>query len=290
MGRGVLANMNVEDVMTPREKVVTVEIPGTRDDVLEYLQDRQFSSVPAVKHEDSEVYRGIVSRTSLIERPNEDQLAMLAEDVPTTSLETSVADVADRMAREEERRMPVVTGDTLEGIITVTDIVRAIARGEADEGITAGDVAGEEVNCVYSGAPLPVGERELSFAQVPYAVVLDDEGEMTGILTEVDIIDVARVVEGEEGTGDSIANQDDEWAWEGIKAVGNRYMPTRNVEIPAKPVSEFMTSDIITVSSKRPIKEVAQLMIEHDIEQIPLVSGGQLAGIVQDMDLLEALR
>jgi len=283
--------MNVEDVMTPREEVVTVTIPGTRDDVLAYLQDRQFSSVPAVKETDGrEIYRGIISRSALIEQPDEDQLAMLAAEVPTTTTGTSVADVAELMAAQGARRVPVVADEQLEGIVTVTDIVRAIARGEAGATATAGEVAGREVNCVYSDTPLPVGERELSFARVPYAVVLDDEGGMTGILTEVDIIDVARVVEGEEDTGESIANQDDEWAWEGIKAVGNRYMPTRNVEIPAGPVAEFMTADVVTVSRKRPVEEVAQLLIEHDIEQIPLVSGGSLVGIVQDMDLLEAVR
>jgi signal-transduction protein with cAMP-binding, CBS, and nucleotidyltransferase domain len=112
---------------------------------------------------------------------------------------------------------------------------------------------------------------------------------MCGMLTEVDILAVARVVEGETETGESIANQDDEWAWEGIKAVGNRYMPTRNVEIPNGPVSEFMTDDVISVSTQRPVTEAAQLMIENDIEQIPIVTGGSLTGIVQDMDLLEAL-
>lgn len=291
MGRGVRANMNVEDVMTPRDDVVTVEIPGTRDDVLEYLQDRQFSSVPAVKPENgTEVYRGIISRSTLIKRPDEDQLALLAEDVPTTSVGTSIAEVARQMADDAERRVPVVNGETLEGIVTVTDIVRAIARGEAEEGTTAGDIAGRAVNCVYADAPLTVAERELSHARVPYAVVLDDHGELTGMITEVDIIDVARVVEGEEDTGESIANQDDEWAWEGIKAVGNRYMPTRNVEIPSEPISRFMTPDLLTVNKSRPIEEVAQMMIENDIEQLPLVSGGQLVGIVQDMDLLEAFR
>ena len=283
--------MNVEDIMTPAADIVTVEIPGTRDDVLDYLQDRQFSSVPAVKVEDGhEVYRGLISRSALIERPDEDQLALLAEEVPTTSRETSLAAAAAQMVETNARRMPVVNGDSLEGIVTVTDVIRAIARGKTSTEATAGDVAGEEVNCVYDDAPLPVAERELSFARVPYAVVLDEEGEMCGMITEVDIIDVARVVEGEEGTGDSIAGQDDDWAWEGIKAVGNRYMPTRNVEIPAEAVSEFMTADVVSVSRKRPVKEVAQLLIEHDIEQIPLVSGGSLAGIVQDMDLLEAIQ
>jgi IMP dehydrogenase len=136
---------------------------------------------------------------------------------------------------------------------------------------------------------LPVAERELAFARVPYAVVLDDDGGLAGMVTEVDIIDVARVVEGEEDTGESIANQDDEWAWEGIKAVGNRYMPTRNVEIPAEPVEEFMTADLVTVSKRRTAQEAAQEMITHNIEQIPLLSGDSLIGIVRDVDLLEAI-
>jgi len=282
--------MNVEDVMTAREEVVTVEIPGTRDDALEYLQDRAFSSVPTVKQtDDGEVYRGIVSRGALIERPSEDQLALLAEEVPMVSATTSLSAVADRMLTENERRIPVGSGDTLEGIVTITDLVRAIARGEGAE-TTVDSLASREINCVYTETPLTVAERELAFARVPYAVALDDSGELAGMLTEVDVLEVARVVEGEEGTGDSIANQDDEWAWEGIKAVGNRYMPTRNVEIPNGPVRAFMTGDLVTVSSKRSAQDAAQLLIEHGIEQVPMLNGGSLAGIVQDIHLLEALR
>jgi IMP dehydrogenase len=112
---------------------------------------------------------------------------------------------------------------------------------------------------------------------------------MAGILTEVDIIDVARVVEGEDDTGNSIAGQDDDWMWEGIKAVGNRYLPTRNVEIPVEPVREFMTEDVVTVTSKRTARETAQAMITHDVEQVPLMRGDELAGVVRDVDLLRAL-
>jgi len=281
--------MNVADVMTPREEVVTVEIPGTRDDVLDYLQDRQFSSVPVIKQTDEgEVFRGIVSRDALIEEPDEDQLALLTEEVPTTSADTSLEDVAALMVSEDERRIPVVD-TTLEGIVTVTDIVRAIANGYLDGETTVEGLARRDVNSVWMGSPLPVAERELSYARVPYAVALDDEGEMAGMLTEVDVLEVARVVEGEADTGESIANQDDDWAWEGIKAVGNRYMPTRNVEIPAEPVEKFMTEKLITLSRTRTAQDAAQLMIEHDIEQIPMVSGDQLTGIVRDIDLLEAV-
>ncbi len=282
--------MNVEDVMTGRDDLVTVEIPGTRNDALEYLQDRAFSSVPAVKHTDEgEIYRGIISRSSLIERPDEDQLALLAEDVPSTSRDTPLSEVTAMMLLKGARRIPVVNGNSLEGIITVTDVVRAIARGEVEEEIAVGAVAGKTVNSMYSETPLTVAERQLAYADLPYAVVLDDEADLVGMVTEVDILDVARVVEGEEDTGESIANQDNEWAWEGIKAVGNRYMPTRNVEIPNGPVSAFMTEDLITVNQSRSVEEAAQLMIENDIEQIPMMSGDELAGIVQDIHLLEAV-
>jgi len=275
--------------MTPRSEVVTVEIPGTRDDVLEYLQERAFSSVPVIKEtDDGEQFRGLVSRDALIDQPDEDQLALLVEAVPTITGDATIEDAARLMVTEGERRVPVVDG-RLEGIVTVTDIVHAIANGDADGDSEVGGLARSDINCIYSGTPLTVAERELSHAEVPYGVVLDDDGEMAGMLTEVDIIAVARVVEGEDDTGDSIANQDDEWAWEGIKAVGGRYMPTRNVEIPAEPVSEFMTADVVTVSKRRTAKEAAQLMIEHDIEQIPLVSGDELVGIVRDVDLLEGL-
>ena len=281
--------MHVADAMTPRSDVVTVDLPGTRDDALEYLQERGFSSIPVVKPTaDGEAYRGLVSRDDLIEHPDEDQLALLMREVPTTTADTDIVDVAAMMVAENARRVPVVD-DGLEGIITVTDVVRAIARGDVDGDTPVTSLATRAVNTTYQGTPLTVAEREINYADVPYAVVLDDEGEMAGMLTEVDIIEVARVVEGEDDTGESIANQDDEWMWEGIKAVGNRYFPTRNVEIPREPVSTFMTEDLVTVSGRKTAKEVARLLLSNDVEQVPLIDGGALAGIVRDVDLLKGI-
>jgi len=281
--------MNVADVMTPREDLVTVELPGTRDDVLEYLQERAFSSVPVVKETgEGEQFRGLITRTDLIDNPDEDQLAMLVQEVPTVESSASIEALAELMLAEGARRVPVVDGE-LEGIVTITDVVRAIAAGDVEVDVRVGELARKAINCVYQGTPLTVAERELSHADIPYAVVLGDDGDHVGMLTEVDVIDVARVVEGEEDTGGSIASDDDDWKWESVRTVGNSYMPTRNVELPTGPVSEFMTEDLVTVSGRRSVQDVAQQMIEYDIEQIPLVSGDELEGVVRDMNLLEAL-
>jgi len=282
--------MNVADAMTPRSDLVVAELPGSREDVLESIQEHGFSSVPVVKHVDEgEVYRGLVSRDDLIDRPGEDQLALLMCEVPTTSQDATIVEAAGTMTAENARRLPVVNGGTLEGIVTVTDVIRAVARDEADGDAAVGDIVGSDVNATHAGTPLTVAEREIGLANVPYAVALDDEASIVGILTEVDVLEVARVVEGEARTGDSFANQDDEWAWEGIKAVGNRYLPTRNIEIPRAPVREFMTEELITVSRQRTARETAQEMISNDVEQIPVVSGGDLVGVVRDVDVVGAL-
>lgn len=288
--RVLIRAMKVADVMTPRADVVTVSLPGTRDDVLEYLQERHFSAVPVVKGEgDEEVYRGLISRTDLIEDPDEDQLAMLLREVPTTTGDTDIVEAGRLMVAEGARRVPVVDGEALAGIVTVTDVVRAIADGDVAGNATCGDLARRDVNTTYAGTPLPVAEREIAHARVPYTIVLDDDADMAGVLTEPDIIDVARVVEGEADIGAGVAGEDDEWKWEGIKATGNRYFPTRNVEIPSGPVREFMTADPVTLTKRRTTQEAARRMLEHDVEQLPLVSGDDLAGIVRDVDLVASL-
>jgi len=281
--------MNVSDAMTPRSELVTVELPGSRDDVLEHLREGAFSSVPVVKLEDgAERYRGLVSRETLIEQPDEDQLALLMEEVPTTTSGADIREAAALMVAESARRVPVVDGE-LEGIVTVTDVVHAIAEGAVPGDALAGDVATRSVITTWSGTPLAVAERQLFHADRPYAVVLDDDGGMCGVFTEQDVIEVAEVVEGEETTGNSFADQDDDWMWEGIKGVGSRAITVRDVQLPAGTVEEFMTADVVTISESKTARDAAQLMITHDVEQLPLISGDDLVGIVRDVDILAAI-
>jgi CBS domain-containing protein len=285
--------MKVADAMTPASELVTVSLPGSRDDALKYLQERKFSSVPVVRAtEEGDRYRGLVSRDDLIEHPDEDDLAMLLREVPTTTADATLHELAELMGEAGTRRVPVVEPDddeVLAGIVTITDVIRALAREEVGSEAEVGDLCASAINTTYAGTPLPVAEREIGLADVPYTVVLDDEAEMAGVLTEVDIVAVAEVVEGEEDAGASMAGDDEDWKWESIKAVGNRYVPTRNVEIPAEPVSEFMTADVVTVSKRKTAVDAAQLMISNDIEQIPVVGGGDLAGVLRDVHLLEAI-
>ena len=284
--------MDVADAMTPQADLQTVSLPGGRADALSHLQRGGFSAVPVVKTTDgTETYRGLVSRQDLLDAPEEDQLALLLREVETVRPETPLTEAVSIM-RSGTRRLPVTaTGDEtqLVGILTVTDAIRAVARGKLTAEGTCGDVATARVVTTHTGTPLSVADRQLRLARESYALSLDDEGSMAGILTETDVLSVGRIVEGEMETGHSMADTDDEWKWERIKGVGGRHLPTRNVELPAEPVAHFQTSDVETVSGRRSVQEAARSLLRVDAEQLPLMDGGTVVGVVRDTDLLEVV-
>jgi len=54
-----------------------------------------------------------------------------------------------------------------------------------------------------------------------------------------------------------------------------------------KPVSEFMTKDVVSVKKDEAIKHLFSLMDKHDILGVPVVDGGnQVVGIVTESDLI----
>ncbi|MGH2734995.1 MAG: CBS domain-containing protein [Actinomycetota bacterium] len=55
-------------------------------------------------------------------------------------------------------------------------------------------------------------------------------------------------------------------------------------------VGEVMTKRVISVREETPFKELARLMMEHDVSGLPVLnSTGRLAGIVTEADLLEVV-
>jgi len=53
-------------------------------------------------------------------------------------------------------------------------------------------------------------------------------------------------------------------------------------------VREFMTTNVITVSSKTPVAEARKIITYHKIRRLPVVDKGKVVGIVSDKALAEA--
>ena len=112
--------MNVADAMTPRSEVVMAELPGTRDEALAHFQQGSFSSMPVVKRDDGgEEFRGLVSRERLMAEPDEDQVALLVEEVESVAADAPVGTAVAVINSTSQRRVPVVDDGDLAGIVTV---------------------------------------------------------------------------------------------------------------------------------------------------------------------------
>ncbi len=59
-------------------------------------------------------------------------------------------------------------------------------------------------------------------------------------------------------------------------------------KLMARQVAEIMTDEVITVGPETAVDEVARLMIEHKIRQVPVVGeDGRLQGMVRRVDIIK---
>jgi CBS domain-containing protein len=68
--------------------------------------------------------------------------------------------------------------------------------------------------------------------------------------------------------------------------------PEQVERVLSQPVSQLMSSDVLTVGPDDELQEVVDLMIEHKIGAVPVVEPGsaKLLGIVSYVDVLRAAR
>jgi len=109
--------------------VVHVEIPGNRDDVLKILKRTGISGVPVIKHKK---IVGIITRKDLLRKPEETQLGLLMTSKPfTIAPDADVSEAARILVTKKIRRLPVVEDGHLLGLLSVADLIHAIAQKNA---------------------------------------------------------------------------------------------------------------------------------------------------------------
>ena len=275
--------MLVKDVMV--RDVAYVSLPGNREQVLNTLQKSQVSGVPVVKKEE---LVGMITRSDILRNREEDQTALLMTRNPITVTPDSIIDEASRLLLKHGiRRLPVVDGKKLVGIITVADIVKVAA--EMNIQAKAEEYFEKDILVLWSEMPVPIAGAVMEYAQVAACPVIDSGLKLVGIISDRDLIKSSIIEDSVGKTVMSAAHEEDEWMWNSVMETTNKYYAVSRIELGNILVKEAMVP-VITAIKSTSVSECASLMRKSRIDQIPVVSSSQkLIGMLRDEDIVKAL-
>lgn len=276
--------MMVKDCM--QYDVVYVSVPGTRDDVLQMMAEKQINGLPVVK-KGTKTLVGIVTRTDLLKKADENQLAMLmVRDPITVSPRTDLKTATKIMIDRNYRRLPVVEKDDLIGMVSVPDILGAVLQN--NEKIGSKEISGyisKNVAAVWDQTPLPLTYMIMDMAGKNSLVLISASGGVSGMITVSDYIRLSEVTV-EDNISKTFSGQDStvEWGWTSKDFL---VVTKKLLKLPNIPVAEAMTKTIISVSEIVTVSELVKTLRNEDIDQVPVVSvTGNLIGMIEDQSLL----
>jgi CBS domain-containing protein len=276
--------MKVEDFMTT--EVVSVEIPGNRDDVLKILKRTGISGVPVLK--DGRLV-GIITRKDMLRKADETQLGLLmTPDPATVTPDATIQEAARAMIEHDVRRLPVVEDEKLVGLISVADLISAIAQLRLKEEIKDRYVS--QTYALWEETPLPLVARIMEISGFEAIPILDAESRLLGIISERDLIRHSSIEDTVEVSDFSNGTDDDEWTWESIRDMHTISYGISKIQLPDRPVKRAMISNVISVPMNAEVSECALKMKRGRVDQLPVVNGDKkLVAMLFDRDLIKAL-
>ncbi|MFX0170166.1 MAG: CBS domain-containing protein [Candidatus Hodarchaeota archaeon] len=277
--------MKVIDVM--KTEFARISVPGTRDTVLKIMSESGTTAIPLVKG-DTEELAGIVSRLDLMRKPEEDQLAILMDrDPPVVSENDELEDAVRILLERGIRRLPVVNSKRrLKGMITVHEVIRKVVSVQfPDELITP--FVERKITTVWEKTPLKAAYTIMRLAGTDVLPVISEKGDLVGIISVSDIINLSKIVRESRSTSVSAASEGTDWSWDATTVL---YIATNELQLPNKSVSDVMVGGIVTAYEQETIGAAIKSMRRHDIDQLPVTNAsGELCGIVRDSSLLRIL-
>jgi CBS domain-containing protein len=262
-------------------------IPGTRGKVLKLMSEHATNAIPLLKKGSDEL-AGIVTRLDLMRKPEEDQLALLMDrDPPVISPTTEIEDAVHILLEKSIRRLPVVDRKRrLKGMLTVHQVIRQVISTEySDELIT--QFVQRKITCVWENTPIRAAYTIMRLAGVEVLPVLSEKGDLAGVISVSDIINLSEIVRESRSTSVSAASEGTDWSWD---ATAILYIATNELQLPDKIVADVMVRGVVTTFEQATIGEVVKNMRRHDIDQLPVTNAkGELCGIIRDTDLLHIL-
>ncbi len=272
---------------TMSKNVVSVSVPGNREKVLDLMRKENVAVLPVVK-EDTDILVGVITRSDLINNPDEEQIAMLmSRNLVTVNPDDDVTDAARVMIENDVRRVPVINEDgELVGIITSFDLVsKALTKIDVDDAVENYMIT--TVPTTWVKAPLNVAFETMKQFGLKSVLALDDDAKLAGILTETDFIAESEIISERSEHSSTVGTEGDKWSWDSTSVL---YIEKNHLKFTDKVVGDVAVGNVEVANSKTKVSDCAKKMKSLNIEQIPVIGvEGDLVGLVRASDLIKAL-
>ncbi|MDD5502862.1 MAG: CBS domain-containing protein [Candidatus Thermoplasmatota archaeon] len=276
----------VQSILTGEK--ICVYVPGSRSDALRVLGKYDISGAPVVQKKTEQLV-GVVTRTDILRKPDEEQLALLMNKNPITIKSNDTLEKAASIFHEKQIRcLPVIDGKgILIGTIRPMDVLNAYSEEITD---VVGDCLTGCSVPIFQDTPVPVVMTILNITKATALPILDGEGKLSGIVADGDLFKFSTEEEKAAMSRFGIGGSDDKLSWEGVRDAMLLYHQTTKTKLPEVPVKQVMVKDPISVFKDAPVKVAIWKMRKYNFNQLPVVDEkNNLVGVVSDLDMIASI-
>ena len=273
--------MDVKDVMHTAVTTVTPETRVSTAHQVMTMREARIRHLPVVTHEgilvgiltDRDLRRAAASDTppmaehewlSLLDKLRVRDI--MTPEVVTVQGTTPVAEAGQLFLQKKFGCLPVVRDNhTLEGILTVTDLLRAYtAQADAERWVSVGSMMQTQVITATPTMSLAEVQRVMRDSNIRHVPVVAGT-RLVGIITDRDLRE-ATPSPATTLTRGEIAYQ-----------------------MATTPIKTCMTTDVVWISPDITMVDAARVLVQRTIDCLPVVDHGTLVGVVTAIDCVRAL-
>ncbi|ACV23924.1 CBS domain-containing protein [Methanocaldococcus fervens] len=261
-----MLNEPVKEIMTKDVVTVTPDTPVSK--ALGIMEENGFHHLIVVDNKDGEEEYYLISiRDLLLATSTHEEVASLMYKAHCIHEDTPVIDAVCEMLESGQRAAPIVNDEgKLVGIVTDYDIMARAAKSKIMKDTKVTKIMTRNVITINENDSIGKARALMRDNNIGRLVVVDDEGNPIGMVTEVDILKKVFKPKRKMTVG--------EFKGEKVPRMG-------------QPVKIIMNTPLITISVDDTAADAARVMQEYDIRGVPVVKGNALRGIVTRLDIIK---
>lgn len=265
MKRSRVPDLRVRDYMS--REPVTIAPEETVAEALGRMRARDVHELPVL--EDGHLV-GLLTMWSLMRRrdvPPTTKVRTLMTNAPVVGTDDDLASVAEKLIETGFRALPVVEKKRLVGVVSRTDLARAIAGLEEFDAVSVGEVMTPNPIVVPQDETVAQAAKVIQSLGERSVPVVAADGRLVGVIGLKDMAHLFAESKSRAQTGDRAGEK------ERMRVL----------------VKGIMKDAPITAPPGTTVRAAAELMLRHDVSSVIVPRDDRPVGILTKLDLVEGL-